>query len=143
MSICYRLGETRYPNVLQTCDFFFTRHVGSEIVPIHSPLSLDQTTVPIPGLKRLMQLTKTIQVADGRGKPTKQAVKLRYRSSTSLSSRISHVISFLTFISAESCLEWIIQQHGAGPSQRSEFNLLSLSTGQGWCYEDGHWTSSS
>ncbi|KAI9606785.1 hypothetical protein H4Q26_006323 [Puccinia striiformis f. sp. tritici PST-130] len=70
------------------------------------------------------------KVADGRGKPTKQAVKLRYRSSTSLSSRISHVISFLTFISAESCLEWIIQQHGAGLYQLVKDGVMKTVTGQ-------------
>ncbi|POW19238.1 hypothetical protein PSHT_04911 [Puccinia striiformis] len=64
-------------------------------------------------------MRKQYKVADGRGKPTKQAVKLRYRSSTSLSSRIT-----------ESCLEWIIQQHGAGLYQLVKDGVMKTVTGQ-------------
>ncbi|POW14952.1 hypothetical protein PSTT_02527, partial [Puccinia striiformis] len=77
------------------------KHFGSEIVASHLGLPADDATVPILVAKLYDGFIEAIdaidngieryEVVDEEGKPTKQAVKLRYQSGTDLSSRISHL----------------------------------------------------
>jgi len=77
------------------------KHFGSEIIANHLGLPVQDPTVPILVTKLYDGFIEAIdaidngieryEAVDQDGKPTKQAVKLKYQSSTDLSSRISHL----------------------------------------------------